>query len=208
MAGGVAVSAGAAWFVAHNTALANALFAAGGLTTLGWVVTLAPLGLVLVLSAGIDRLGASAAGLIFLVYAALVGLSLGGLLLAYTGSSLAATFLGAAAGFAALAWSGTTARRDLSGFQSFFTIALVGLLASMLINLLLRSPAFELALSAAGILLFAGLTAFDAQRFTRLYSQSAREDRQRLAIVGALTLYLDFLNLFLLLLRFSGRRRR
>ena len=208
MAGGIAASAATSWLVAHDATLANALFTADGLTTLGWIVTFAPLGLVLLLSACINRLSAAAAGLIFFGYAVLVGLSLGGLLLAYTGASLGTTFVATAAGFAALAWAGSVSRRDLSGLGAFFTIGLVGLIVAMLVNLFVRSTGFDMVLSAVGVLLFAGLTAFDAQRVQRLYYDTADEGRGRSAVLGALTLYLDFLNLFLLLLRFTGQRRR
>jgi len=208
MAGGIAASAATSWLVGHNATLATALFTADGLTTLGWIVTFAPLGLVLLLSAGINRLSAAAAGLIFLGYAVLVGLSLGGLLLAYTGASLATTLVATAAGFAALAWAGSVSRRDLSGFGAFLTIGLVGLIVAMLVNLFVRSTGFDMMLSVVGVLLFAGLTAFDAQRVKRLYYETAGEGRERSAILGALSLYLDFLNLFLFLLRFNGQRRR
>ncbi|WP_404713502.1 Bax inhibitor-1/YccA family protein [Sphingomonas sp. MMS24-J13] len=208
MTGGVAASSAASWLVAHDDTLSSALFTADGLTILGWIVTFAPLGLVLLLSAGINRLSAAAAGLIFLAYAVLVGLSLGGLLLAYTGTSLATTFIATAAGFAALAWAGMVSRRDLSGLGAFFTIGLVGLIVAMLVNLFVRSTSFDMALSAVGVLLFAGLTAFDAQRVKRLYYEAVDEGRDRSAIIGALTLYLDFLNLFLFLLRFTGERRQ
>lgn len=208
MAGGVAITAAACWLAAHDATLSAALFTGDGLTALGWIVTLAPLGLVFVLSAGIDRLGAAAAGMIFVLYAALIGLSLGNLLLVYTGSSLVTTFVGAAAGFAALAWAGSTSERDLSGIGTFLIIGVVGLVVAMLVNLFLRSPGFDLMLSAVGLTLFAGLTAVDAQRLERLYGQAVNEGREPLAILGALTLYLDFLNLFLFLLRFTGERRR
>lgn len=208
MAGGVLVSALSAWLAAHNAAVASVLFTTEGLTGMGWIVTLAPLGLVLLISAGIDRLGAALAGALFLLYAILVGLSLGGIFMAYTGSSIGATFLAAAAGFAALAAIGSATRRDLSGLGAFFIILLVGLIVAMLINLFLRSSSFDLALSGLGILLFAGLTACDAQRLKHIYYESDAEGREKGAVVGALTLYLDLLNLSLSLLRFTGQRRR
>ncbi|MEG3143524.1 Bax inhibitor-1/YccA family protein [Sphingomonas sp. RT2P30] len=206
MAGGMAMSAATSWHVAHDASLAGALFTPDGLTTTGWIVTLAPLGLVFLLSARIDHLGA-AAGAIFLLYAALVGLSLGGLLFAYTGVSLVATFVATAGGFAALAWFGSMSRRDLSAAGTFLSIGLAGLIVALLLNMFTRSAGFDLVLSAIGLMLFAGLAAVDAQRLKRLYRQAAGEGREQLAILGALTLYLDFLNLFVFLLRFTGRRR-
>lgn len=208
MAGGIAVSSTASWLVAHDETLSSALFTANGLTTPGWVVTFAPLGLVFLLSASINRLSAIAAGLIFLAYAVLVGLSLGGLLLAYTDASLATTFVATGAGFVTLAWAGSVSRRDLSDLGAFFTIGLAGLIVAMLVNLFVRSTGFGMALSMVGVLLFAALTAFDVQRVRWLYYEAANEGRKRAAILGALTLHLDFLNLFLFLLHFTGQRQR
>ncbi|WP_254684504.1 Bax inhibitor-1/YccA family protein [Edaphosphingomonas haloaromaticamans] len=207
MAGGVIISAAFALLVAYSRSLAGALFTAGGLTTVGWIVTLAPLGLVILLGAGIDRLPASTARAIFILYAALVGLSLGSVLLTYSSGSVGYTFVSAAAGFAVLALMGTSTRRDLSGLSAFFTIALVGLIVTMLLNLFMRSGTLDLLTSGVGILLFAGLTAFDAQRLKRQYEEGAADGRNGAAVLGALTLYLDFLNLFLSLLRFTGRER-
>lgn len=207
MAGGVIISAAFALLVAYSRSLADALFTAGGLTTVGWIVTLAPLGLVILLGAGIDRLSASTARAIFILYAALVGLSLGSLLLTYSSGSVGYTFISAAAGFAVLALTGTITSKDLSGLSAFFTIALVGLIMTMLLNLFVRSGTLDLLTSGVGILLFAGLTAFDAQRLKRQYQEGAADGRRGAAVLGALTLYLDFLNLFLSLLRFTGRKR-
>ncbi|SDD80276.1 hypothetical protein SAMN05444678_12312 [Sphingomonas sp. YR710] len=208
MAGGIAISGFASWLVSYDPALARILFTENGLTGIGWVVTIAPLGLVLLLSTAIDRLSATAAGAIFMSYAALVGLSLGDLALVYTGANLATTFLGAAAGFIALAWVGSMTRRDLSGIVSFLTVGLVGLIVAMLVNLFVRSARFDFILSITGIFLFAGFTVSDAQRLKHLYLEAATDGRNRLAVIGALTLYLDFLNIFLFLLRFSAQRRR
>lgn len=208
MAGGVTVSAISAWLAAHNLVVAGMLFTPKGLTTAGWFVTLAPLGLVLLISTAIDQMGAAMAGALFVLYAVLVGLSLGGIFMVYTGSSIATAFLGAAAGFAALAAIGSVTRRDLLGLGHFFFILLIGLIVAMVVNFFVRSNLFDLALSGLGILLFAGLTAYDAQRLKRIYYGSEAEIRESSAVLGALTLYLDLLNLFLSLLRFTGRQRR
>jgi FtsH-binding integral membrane protein len=208
MAGGVIISAAFALLVAHSRSLALALFGPAGLTTLGWIVALAPVALVILLGAGIDRLSASTARVIFTLYAALVGLSLGSVLLTYSSGSVSYTFVAAGAGFAALAWVGTATGKDLSGLGAFFTIALVGLVVTMLLNLLVRSTALDLLASGVGILLFAGLTAFDAQRLKRQYEERAADGRNNAAVLGALALYLDFLNLFLSLLPFTGGARR
>ncbi|KTT68280.1 Bax inhibitor-1/YccA family protein [Sphingomonas sanguinis] len=207
MAGGVAISSGMAWVTAKSVPLSNALFTPDGLTIFGWVVTMAPLGLVFMLSAGIDRLSEGAAKLIFISYAALVGVSLGGLLLAYSGISLATTFLAAAAGFGSLAMVGHSSDRNLSRLGSFLIVAVVGLIIAMAANLFFRSGAGDLVLSGAGVIIFAGLTMSDAQRLKRLYRDAPDNGRDRIAIIGALTLYLDFLNIFVFMLRFTGRRR-
>ena len=203
MAGAVLVSAAAALLVAYNPALSHILFKPGGLTAIGWIVALAPLALVIVLSGAIDRLSAEAARLLFLLYATLIGLSLGGVFSAYSDVSIGLTFACAAAGFATLAMLGAFARRDLGALGSFLTIALFGTVAALLINLFVGSARFDLVLAGIGVLLFAGLTAFDVQRLRNLH-----DERPEAAVIGALTLYLDFLNLFLSLLRLSGRGRR
>ncbi|AHE53609.1 Bax inhibitor-1/YccA family protein [Sphingomonas sanxanigenens] len=208
MAGGVILSAAFALLVAYSRSLTDALFTADGLTIIGWIVTLAPLGIVILLGASVDRLSALTARAIFMLYAALVGLSLGSVLLSYSSDSVAYTFVAAAAGFAVLALAGAITGKDLSGLGAFFTIALVGLIMTMLLNLFVRSGTLDLLTSAVGILLFAGLTAFDAQRLKRQYEKGAADGRSGAAVMGALTLYLDFLNLFLSLLRFSGREPR
>ena len=208
MAAGVALSALCALLVSENAGVANVLFTDAGMTVVGWIVTLAPLGLVFLLSAGVERMSPATARGVFILYAALAGLSLGGLLLAYTGASVGYTFIGAAAGFIALAAFGAVTRRDMSGLGVFLTITLVGLVVTTLLNLFLRSPGIDFFVAAVGIFLFAGLTAYDVQRLQRFYAEGRAAGRDNMAVLGALTLYLDFLNLFLSLLRFTGRRRR
>ncbi len=208
MAGGVAISGLTAWFAAHDSVVAHALFSDQGLTGLGWIVTIAPLGFVLLLSGAIQKLSVATAGGLFVAYAALVGLSLGSLFMVYSGSTIATTFVGAAAGFAALAWMGTITGRDVSGFSAFFTLGLVGLVVAMAINLFLGSPTLDLALSALGLLLFSGLVAVDAQRLKRQFQETTAEGQAQYAVLGALLLYLDFLNIFLFLMRFTGNRHR
>jgi FtsH-binding integral membrane protein len=203
MAGAVAVSAAAAFLAAFNPVLSQTLFTDSGLTLTGWAVTLAPLLLVIVFGARVSQFSVEAARLFLLVYATLVGLSLGGIFFAYNGESIGYTFLAAAAGFAGLAGVGAFTKRDLGPVGSFLTLALFGLLAAMLLNLFLLSPIFDVFLAGAGILLFAGLTAVDVQRLRGL-----PDKRPQAAVVGALVLYLDFINLFLSLLRFVGRGRR
>jgi len=203
MAAGLTVSAGAAALVFHDARLTAALFSANGPTVLGWIVLLAPLGLVVTISAGADRIAPQVAWALFVLYALLVGLSLGTVGYAFTGASISGTLVATAVGFAALGAWGSTTRRDLSALGAFFGIGLIGIVLMMVINLWVRSERLDLSLAAAAIVTFAALTAFDVQRLKRMYLAG----EMRSTVVGALTLYLDFLNIFLSLLRFTGRRR-
>jgi FtsH-binding integral membrane protein len=206
MAGAVLLSAASAWASANLPALAHVLFTARGLTIAGWLLTLAPLPLVVILSGAITRLSPAMAAGLFLAYALLVGLSLGGVVAAYTGHGLALTFVSVAAGFTGLALLGAVTRADLGGLGAFGLMSVMALIVAMLANLLFNASALDLGISAIGVLVFAGLTAFDVQRIGRLYAQDWRDD-DRAPILGALTLYLDLLNLFLFALRLGGRRR-
>jgi uncharacterized protein len=183
------------------------LFINGGL--LKWVVILAPLGLVMWLSFGINRMSATMAKGLFWVYAVLMGLSLSTVLLVYTEGSVAQAFFATAAAFACLSLWGYTTKKDLSAFGTFLIMGVFGLIIAMLINMFMQSPAMDLAISAIGVLLFAGLTAYDTQKIKSLYFvvQGSGEAVAKSAVMGALTLYLDFINLFLFLLRFMGDRR-
>ena len=201
---GIAISACAAFLVARNEMLRNALFTTSGMTGVGWVVMLAPLLLVVTISAGVHRLAPRRARALFFLYAALVGLSLGEIAYAATGQSLAITLLAAAGAFAALALVGWAGALDFSPFGAFFLLSLIALILLLVANLAIGSERLDFMLSAAGIVLFAALTAFDVQRLKRLYTTGD----VRTATVGALTLYLDFLNMFLSMLRFTGRARR
>jgi FtsH-binding integral membrane protein len=189
-----------------EASLAGQIFMQPGI--LKWVVMLAPLGLVMWLSFGINRLSEGAAKAIFWAYAALMGASLSTIFLAYTGSSIAQTFFATAAGFAALSLYGYTTKRDLSGFGKFLLMGLVGIIVASLANLFFKSSALDLGISIIGVFLFAGLTVYDTQKIKNFYSEVAGTDFAGKAVVmGALTLYLDFINLFLFLLRFMGDRR-
>jgi hypothetical protein len=188
----------------------NALFnpATGGASLLGWIVMLAPLGLVMTMSFGINRLSTSAAQTLFWVYAGLMGASLSTIFLVYTGASIATTFFAAAAAFGALSLYGYTTKRDLSGMGTFLIMGLVGLIVASLLNIFLKSPGLNFAISAIGVLLFAGLTAYDTQKVRDMYAQVGGTDfRGKAVVMGALTLYLDFINMFMFLLRFMGDRR-
>lgn len=198
------------------TGLVALAFAASGMAEqvflqpgfLKYIVMFAPFGLVLWLSFGINRLSVGAAQALFWTYAVTMGLSLSTIFLAYTGASIASTFFASAAAFGGLSLYGYTTKRDLSVFGTFLIMGLIGLVVAMLINLFMQSSAFAFVINAVGVLLFAGLTAYDTQRIRAVYFQTvAGEGRSKAIIMGALTLYLDFINLFLFLLRFMGNQR-
>ena len=194
-----------------NSSLINLVAnpATGQPTGLFWIVLFAPLAVVFGLSFGINRISASTAQALFWVYAGLIGVQFSTLFLVYTGASIAQTFFAVAAGFLGLSLYGYTTKRDLSGFGTFLIMGVVGLLNAMLLNMFLQSPAMNLAISAIGVLLFAGLTAYDTQKIKSIYFTVAGngEAMAKSAVIGALNLYLDFINMFLFLLRFMGDRR-
>lgn len=174
---------------------------------LKWVVMLAPLAMVFFLSFRINRMSVSAAQTTFWIYAALMGLSLSSIFLIYTGASIVQTFFVTAASFGALSLYGYTTKRDLSAMGSFLMMGLFGLIIASLVNLFMASSALDFAISVIGVLIFAGLTAYDTQAIKESYHEShSSEMAGRNAIMGALRLYLDFINLFLFLLRFLGNR--
>jgi len=194
-----------------NSSLINFIVdpATGRATLLFWVALFAPLGLVMWLSYGINRMSASTAQMIFWGYAALIGVQFSSLFLVYTGASIAQAFFATSAAFLGLSLYGYTTKRDLSALGTFLIMGVVGLFVAMLINLFLRSPALNLAISAIGVLVFAGLTAYDTQKIKSVYYSVAGhgEAMAKSAVIGALNLYIDFINLFLFLLRFMGNRR-
>jgi uncharacterized protein len=176
---------------------------------LGWVITFAPLLVVMVMSFGGSRMQTSTVQALFWGFAVLMGLSLSTILFAYTGVSIAQTFFATAGAYLGLSLWGYTTKRDLSGWGTFLIMGVWGLLIALVINMFLRSPGLDLAVSAIGVLIFAGLTAYDTQRIKSMYFTIAGngEALARTAIYGALQLYLDFINMFLFLLRFMGDRR-
>jgi FtsH-binding integral membrane protein len=210
MASGVLLTGVVALLFA-NSSLINLVAnpATGQPTILFWVVLFAPLAIVFGLSFGINRISASTAQTLFWAYAALIGVQFSTLFLVYTGVSIAQTFFAVAAAFVGLSLWGYTTKKDLSGFGTFLIMGVVGLFIAMLINIFLRSPAMNLAISAIGVLLFAGLTAYDTQKIKSIYFSVAGngEAMAKSAVLGALNLYLDFINMFLFLLRFMGDRR-
>ncbi|MCA3436814.1 MAG: Bax inhibitor-1/YccA family protein [Rhodobacter sp.] len=179
-------------------------------TPLKWVIMFAPLIMVFGFGAVLSRLSTAGAQLYFYVYAAVMGLSLSSIFLVFTGESIAQTFLITAIAFAGLSLYGYTTKRDLSGFGTFLMMGVIGLVVASIVNIFLASSALMFAISAIGVLLFAALTAYDTQNIKNTYLQHAEagdsEWLGKAAIMGALQLYLDFINLFMFLLQFMGNR--
>ncbi len=172
-----------------------------------WVVMLAPLAFVLVLSFGINKLSTTAAQALFWAYAAIMGLSMSTIFLAFTATSIAQTFFATAAAFVGLSLYGYTTKKDLSGFGTFLIMGVVGILVAMVINMFVQSTALGLAISIIGVLLFAGLTAYDTQKIKSVYFHVRGTDfLGKAVIMGALNLYLDFVNMFTFLLQLMGSR--
>jgi FtsH-binding integral membrane protein len=217
MAAGVALTGVVAWLTYNAAVVTNEAGRIVGLTPFGQTIFSGPLtivlflgtlGIVFFLSFRINNLQPSTALMLFMGYAALLGLMLSSVFLAYTGASITRTFFISAASFGALSLYGYTTQRDLSPVGSFLIMGLFGLILASLVNIFLKSSGLEFAISAIGVLIFAGLTAWDTQRIKEMYS--AYDDGTvagRKAVMGALSLYLDFINLFLFLLRFLGDRR-
>lgn len=211
MAGGLCVTALAAWIVA-NTSLINLFFNVSpqgiALSGFGWLAFIAPLIMVFAFNWVVNSGTAKQVQLLFWSYAALMGISLTPIFLLYTQSSLVRVFLITAGAFGALSLYGYTTKRDLTGMGSFLYMGLFGLIIATLVNLFLKSSGLDWALSIIGVGIFSGLTAFDAQRIRVIYNSTDNDETiTKKALSGALSLYLDFINLFLYLLRFLGDRR-
>lgn len=182
-----------------------------GLSALGWIIMLSPLFMVMFLSYKIQSMSAKAAQMMFWVYSVLMGLSLAPIFLAYTSESIARTFFITASAFGAMSLYGYTTKKDLTSFGSFLMMGVIGIFIASIANIFLASSGLSFAISVIGVLVFTGLTAYDTQVLKQMYLQSARmnsEMTDKIAIHGALRLYLDFINLFIMLLRFFGATRR
>ena len=220
MASGVALTGVVAWLT-YQAAGGDAIQVfhgqVSGLTGFGQaifsgpvtiILALATLGLVFLMSFRVNRMSVSTAVSLFFVYAALLGLFLSSIFLQYTGASITRVFFISAATFGAMSLWGYTTQRDLTGIGSFMLMGLVGLVVAMLVNIFLKSSGLDWAISVIGVLIFVGLTAYDTQRIKEMYSvQDDGTIAGRKAVMGALSLYLDFINLFLMLLRLLGDRR-
>jgi FtsH-binding integral membrane protein len=204
MASGVLLTGIVALLFAQSGVARDILFGPG---ILKYVIMFSPLAFVMVLSFGINRLSTGTAQLLFWAFATVMGLSMASIFFVFTGTSIAQTFFATAAAFMGLSLYGYTTKRDLSAFGTFLIMGVVGLLVAMLINLFVQSSAMQLVISFIGVLLFAGLTAYDTQRIKSLYFQVAGSDMVgKTVIMGALSLYLDFVNMFTFLLQFMGSR--
>lgn len=204
------VTAVTAFWFASNPALIGSLinFETGGMTILGWVVTLAPLGFVLLMSFGYQKLSPAIMTLLFLAFSVLMGMSLSFILLVYTAASVYKTFFITAGMFGIMAVTGYTTKTDLTKFGSIMMMGLIGLIIAMLVNFFLKSTVMEYIISVVGVLIFTGLTAYDVQKLKRIGStEMDQANTRKMSIMGALTLYLDFINLFLFLLRLLGDRK-
>lgn len=204
MASGVLLSGVVAMLFA-SMGYAQSILAGGGI--LSWVIMLSPLAIVFAMSFGQNKFSTATLQAMFWGFAVLMGMSLSSIFLVYTGASIAVTFFATAGAFAGLSLFGYTTKKDMSGFGTFLTMGVVGLFIAMLLNMWLQSSVLQWAISSLGVLIFAGLTAYDTQRLKRQYTEVAGTDYAGKAVVlGALSLYLDFINMFLFLLRFMGSR--
>ena len=209
---GLTITAISAFSVLSIPTLTNMMFNVApsgylvGLTAIGWLITFAPLGISLYFTFGLDRISTQNAQMLFWVYACLIGMSLSSLGFIYTGASITKTFLVCSAMFGGMSLYGYSTKKDLTSMGSFLFMGLIGLVIASLINILFRSPAIEFALSFLGVLIFTGLIAYDTQKLKSLYYQGTDTDG-KIGIMAAFTLYLDFINLFIYLLRFLGIRK-
>ncbi|MCD4681671.1 MAG: Bax inhibitor-1/YccA family protein [Bacteroidales bacterium] len=206
----LAITAFTAYYFASNENLINSLFnPETGMTTLGWIVMLSPLGFVLAMGMGFQRFSVGTLTLLFGVFSILMGASLSFILLIYTSASIFQTFAVTAGMFAIMSFVGYTTKTDLTKFGSLMMMGLIGIIIASVVNMFMRSEAFDYIISFIGVLVFTGLTAYDVQKLKRIGAgvQYGSEPARKLVIMGALSLYLDFINLFLFLLRFLGNRR-
>lgn len=207
MALALVITAATSWVVASSPALIQLIY---GQRFVFWGLLLGELALVWYLSARIGKLSFPTASVFFVIYSVMNGLTMSFIFLLYTGASIASTFLITAGTFGAMALIGTFTKKDLSSWGSILLMALIGLIIASVVNLFLKSPAFYWIITYAGIIIFVGLTAYDAQKIKRAlqaHGNEINDSTQKIALMGALSLYLDFINLFLLLLRIFGGRR-
>jgi len=204
MATGLGLTGLTAWLVAGNETLVKTIFG----TPLYWVVALAPLGFVFYLSARLHKISFSKAQTLFWLFAGIMGLSMASIFLMYTPVSIAKVFFITSGTFAGMSLYGYTTKKDLTGWGSFLFMGLIGIIIAMIVNIFLQSSMLGFIISCVGVLVFVGLTAYDTQKIKEMYYASDHpEISGKKAIMGALKLYLDFINLFIMLLYLFGQRR-
>jgi len=214
---GLLITGLVAYFFGKASIVTNGVGQIIGLTSVGnmlfdspiqWVVMLAPLGMVFYLSFRINKMSLSAAQSTFWIFATLMGLSLASIFIVYTGASITRVFFICSGTFAAMSLYGYTTKRDLTAMGGFLIMGLFGIIIASIVNIFMQSPAMYFAISIIGVLIFVGLTAYDTQKIKNMYYAADSETLSgKKAIMGALTLYLDFINLFIMLLRLFGQRR-
>ena len=204
----LAITAVTAYYVASTPSIMQLMITETGLSIFGWVVMLAPIGFVLLMSFRFQKLSSLSLSVLFLVYSILVGLSISFIFMVYTMGSIATTFGVTSLTFGIMAIAGYTTKTDLTKFGSILMMALVGIIVATLVNFFLKSESMQYFISFIGVLVFTGLTAYDVQKLKKIGTEmiAGQESTRKYAIMGALSLYLDFINLFLFLLRFLGRR--
>ncbi len=203
MGSALALTGIVAFIVANTPALAQAIFG----TPLAWVVMLAPLGVVFYLSARMNSMSLGKAQAWFWAFAGLMGLSLASIFLMYTGESVARVFFITAGAFAGMSLYGYTTKKDLTGMGSFLMMGLIGIIIASVVNIFIGSSSLQFGISVIGVLVFTGLTAYDTQRLKNSYYTMPESMRGHASIMGALQLYLDFINLFIMLMHLLGNRR-
>ncbi len=205
----LAITAATAFYIGTDVELYSLLYTVDGMTGLGWVVMFAPFAIILVMNFGFNKLSYGALVIVFGIYSILMGMSLSFILLMYTASSVFQTFLVTSLMFIVMAVVGYTTKTDLTKFGSLLMMALIGIIIASVVNMFMGSSTMDYIISFLGVLIFTGLTAYDVQKLKRIGAgiDHPSEHVNKLAIMGALNLYLDFINLFLFLLRFMGDRK-
>jgi hypothetical protein len=209
MSVGLLITALVSMFAAGSEGFMNAIVGPKGLSGLGWLVTLAPLAFVIFLQAGIHRMQLATAQMVFAAYSVAMGLSMSTIFLIYTGESIARVFFITAATFASVSLYGYTTKKDLSKFGSIMVMGLFGIIIASLVNMFLKSTALYFLVSVVGVLVFTGLIAYETQNLKNIYQvlSGQHQAKGKIALLGALTLYISFINLFQTLLMLFGNRR-
>ena len=203
MTSGILLTGIISMYVGNSPAILNAIFGSG----MSLLVMLAPFGFVMAMSFGVNKMKASTLQTLFWAFAGVMGLSLSTIFMAYTGASIARVFFITAIAFGSLSLYGYTTKKSLSGWGTFLFMGLIGIIVASVVNMFMQSSAMHFIISVAGVLIFAGLTAYDTQKIKQMYYEGdGAEITSKKAVMGALTLYLDFINMFLMLLRLFGNR--